>query len=273
MVRDERGYVTLLLLVLIGFGFLLSGGLISRIQPTTSTGTGRYVLADPPALIPHQTLQLGNLNFIFSAPPALCDPGSDYGDEPGILYAFLPGCSETVPANGIIKVWYTDEHALTLGKGPGVSAMPANRMLQNPQVGDKTARDSGNFQYYPSLFLTDITDDPTLKTGDAPTSGASGIPPSAVFGTWKALGEDDPNGSGFETLPTGADQFSSIPSVDLNTRTGERGTEEGFQAEILWNVSSLGLLPGHSYRAQFVIHDGDREGDIGLGCTTIIMSN
>ncbi len=265
MENREKGYVTLLLIILIAFGFLLSGGLMPLLQQAI-TSTDRYQLVDRPTFTPHNTLQFSTLSFVYNAPPVVCNPGSNFGDEPGILYAFMPGSSQSLTPGGQIKVWYTDEHALTLGKNPGVSPVPDTHVLSNPGVGDTTARDSSNLLYYPGLYITDITNDASSTAGDA-QNGGTGIPPSMVYGYWKALGDSDPNcGGGDCNLPAGADQFSSIPSADLNTNTGSRGTETGFQAEIIWNVDSLGLTPGHQYRAQFVIHDGDRDGDIGLGC-------
>jgi hypothetical protein len=47
---------------------------------------------------------------------------------------------------------------------------------------------------------------------------------------------------------------------------------EGYGAEAVWNVAELGLIPGHTYRLYFMVHDGDQNktgGDVGQGCTTI----
>jgi hypothetical protein len=276
MERNEKGYVTLLLVILIAFGFLLSGGLIPLLDQAP-TSKGRYVLVDSPTFPIHQTLQLATLNFLYSAPVTICIPGTDFGDEPNILYAFSPGCNETVSArDGLIKVWYTDEHALTLGANPAVSPWTTTRTLAYPNVGDRTARDADGFPYYPALFLTDITEDPTSTAGDA-QNGGTGIPPSLVYGSWKALGENDPSDRSinFDTLPAAADPLSSVPSQYINTNTGRRGTEKGFQAEIIWKVSDLPVMLGRIYRAQFVIHDGDMTwgADIGLGCTTILLTS
>ncbi len=274
MEKNETGYVTLLIVILIAFGFLLSGGLMALLDQTPANAS-HYVLVDPPTIRSFKTLQLATLNFLYTAPTTICIPGTDFGDEPNILYAFSPSCNETVStANGLIKVWYTDEHALTMGKNPGVSPWTNTRTIAYPNVGDKTARDSNGFPYYPSLFLTDITEDPTSTAGDA-QNGGTGIAPSLVYGSWKALGESNPRDSNinFNTLPAAADPLASVPIQYINTNTGSRGTEKGFQAEIIWKVSDLpALIPGRSYRAQFVIHDGDREGDIGLGCTTILLT-
>ena len=49
---------------------------------------------------------------------------------------------------------------------------------------------------------------------------------------------------------------------------------QGYGAEVRWDVSSLGLLPGHVYRMQFMVHDGDQNkagGDVGQGCATVFM--
>ncbi len=282
----------MLLVILIAFGFLLSGGLMALLDQIPA-GSKRYVLVQPSPFPPHKTLQLSTLMFMYNAPASICNPGSDFGDEPGILYAFSPGPNETIGPDGKLKVWYTDEHALTLGVNPGVTQMTATKTAIKPNVGDMTARDGTkfNFLYYPGLYLTDITDDPTSTIGDAQNAGTVGIPPSIVYGYWKAYGTNNPPFVGGDTktdrscstgtggtLPAAADQFSSIPTQDINTVTGWRGTECGYRAELIWNVNDLRfngqpLSPGRIYRAQFVIHDGDMTfgADIGLGCTCFVI--
>jgi hypothetical protein len=268
MERDKNGYVMVMILILIAFGLSLSGGLLSLAQQIPA-GATRYTLKNTPAASSDPTLQLRTLDFV-SIPP-VCNPGLNYGDEPGILYAFYPACDEQVAAGGKIKVWYTDEHALTMGSNPGVSPMPADgsMTLANPGVGDIAAKDQYGLPFFPGLYLTDITLDPNSTAGDA-QNGGKGIPPSMVYGTWKALGDPDPPGN--DSLPPGADQFSSILPKYINTNAGQRGHEPGFQAELIWNIDSLGLIGGHAYRAHFVIHDGDKTGDIGLGCITVMMN-
>ena len=47
---------------------------------------------------------------------------------------------------------------------------------------------------------------------------------------------------------------------------------EKYAAEVNWNANDLGLIPGHNYRLQFMVHDGDQNktgGDVGESCTTI----
>ena len=61
-------YVTLLLLVLIALGFVLSGGLIlSEESPPVGKITERHILVDKEASPPDQTLQLSTLDFITQA--------------------------------------------------------------------------------------------------------------------------------------------------------------------------------------------------------------
>ena len=54
---------------------------------------------------------------------------------------------------------------------------------------------------------------------------------------------------------------------------GGFGPNEGYTAELVWNLDSLGLTPGHIYRMQFMLHDGDQNksgGDAGEACVTMV---
>jgi hypothetical protein len=303
MDRDEKGYITLLLLVLIAFGFLLSGGLMALLDQAPAS-TSRYVLVDTTPYPIHKTLQLSTLSFTYSAPATICDPGSYTSDEPGILYAYMPSNIEHIGLGDQIKVWYTDEHALTLGSSGGDSTKPVStqttsKIIQKPNIlfGNMSLRDgtANNFLFYPALYLTDITDNETNIDGDAQKGLNNGIPPSIVYGYWKDYAQVDPdfigndnnpdaNGDKLGTLPIPpATPFNLIDSKYINTVTGDRGTEphpgqDGYQAELIWNVSDLTfngapLQSGKQYRAQFVIHDGDmtRGADVGVGCTCLTI--
>lgn len=49
---------------------------------------------------------------------------------------------------------------------------------------------------------------------------------------------------------------------------------EGYGAEVRWNVDLLGLQAGHTYRMQFMVHDGDQNktgGDTGEACTIVVI--
>ena len=49
-------------------------------------------------------------------------------------------------------------------------------------------------------------------------------------------------------------------------------TNQGYGVEARWNVNHLPLQPGHVYRMQFMVHDGDQTktgGDVGQACMTV----
>ena len=49
---------------------------------------------------------------------------------------------------------------------------------------------------------------------------------------------------------------------------------EGYGAEVRWDISKLGLLSGHTYRLYFMVHDGDQNksgGDAGQACGTVTI--
>lgn len=266
MRSSKNGYVAFLLMLLTAIGFLLSGGLLSLQQTVSGAATYKLVDSQIASQSAKHTLQMSTLKFVSA--PQKCDPGKNLGGEAGIIYAFSPEPGGIAAANGQIKVWYTDEWPVTLGKeSDGFAVTPQNseKKIANPQVGDLSAKDTSGFPYYPAIFLTDVTDDESNKSGDA-QNGGTGYPPSLVYGCWKPLGSMPPVQSNDCSLPSEADQFSSIPQKNL-ANLGH--TEQGYQAELIWNVNDLHLTPGRIYRAQFVIHDGDREGDIGLGCANI----
>jgi hypothetical protein len=272
---DEKGYISLLLVVLIAFGFLLSGGLLPLGQQAPSS-TAVYTLVNPPKPSPHQTLQLASLTFVLNT---TCNPGQLTSGEPDILFAAQPGPKDSASGTDSIKLWYTDEWALTLGEE--TTADPVSHMqkfpadtIVNPQVGDQT-RDRYGFPVFPALFLTDITDDPTNTSGDALNAGSRPISPSTVYGAWKTADGADPEPPNGTNLDTGGGIF---PAQRINGNGN--GGPQGYTAEVEWKISDLLLhdlvQPGHIYRAQFVVHDGDRGregGDIGLGCTTIQLSS
>src|SRR5947208_3299802 len=51
-------------------------------------------------------------------------------------------------------------------------------------------------------------------------------------------------------------------------------TNQGYGAEISWNISELNMIPGHTYRLYFMVHDGDQNktgGDVGQDCVFFVM--
>ena len=212
-------------------------------------------------------------------------------NESTVLVAIVP----TGGSYAKISVFYGDEHALTLGvrsvvvkSSSGttttdypVSALPSSALpsspgsVMNPQTGsnvlygDQAGLDPSWRPMWPALFITDITNDPNNRNGDWQYGGRP-YNPSAVYGTWKAAvrtvdttvspsvvtitPDGDPSKNNWD-LGTGADPLPSTV-----------GKNEGYGAEVVWN---LALIPGHSYRVQAMVHDGDQNkvgGDSGEAC-------
>ena len=218
-------------------------------------------------------------------------------NESEVLRTFSPTGAVTATPGLTIKLWYNDEHALTLGvrrvsvktkTGTAVTDYPLAALcstptagcgVTNPQVGttaldgDQAGTDTSTCAGYPdlcdrpmfpALFITDITTDPTSKAGDW-QSGGTPLPPNAVFGTWKAAVRTvDKTRS-----PTAVTVTPDPDPAKNNWNLGEGDPvpdatlrNEGYGAEVRWNVDALiaagQMVSGRAYRLQFMVHDGDQ---------------
>ena len=217
----------------------------------------------------------------------------------------LKGIVPTGGAIATVRVFYNDEHALTLGvrrvvvvgaTGSTTTDYPVSTLGTDPdnvfypQVGttatsgDQAGLDPSGRPMWPALFITDTTNNPNDTSGDW-QQGGTPYSPNAVYGTWKSAlitvtqgtsttvttPDTDPASNNWN-LGTGADAVpSSITSPTTTTTTGPgqpppAQNNEAYSAEIVWNLS---LLPGHTYRVQVIVHDGDQNkvgGDSGEGC-------
>jgi hypothetical protein len=247
-------------------------------------------------------------------PPPDCNCSLNYPDnsnlprsavifnESEILRKFAPDASNCL-YDGVVKLWYNDEHALTLGvnrvevKTSGgttitdypvatYSGTPSCITITNSNIGtivnsgDQSGNDvavGGGRPLRPQLFITDLTvNGATSRIGDW-QQGGIGINPNSVCGSWKAaVRKVDYTSSPFPkiTVTPAADpaknNWTGVPDVPPGGFASL--VNEGYGAECIWNVSSLGLIPGHSYRLQFMVHDGDQNktgGDVGQACTVI----
>jgi hypothetical protein len=195
-------------------------------------------------------------------------------------------CDMTASGGGtspaVIEVFYSDEHALTLGCATTtypVSALPANPgAVYYPQTGDPACTDTSGRPLRPVLFVTDITADPNCTSGDQ-QNGGKAYDPVAIFGTWKDATENgtigtpvtaDPTPMNYWNLGTGADPVTATATANCPctttscTQTSGR-TGRGYGAEMRFEV---GLVAYHSYRIQIMLHDGDQTqgGDSSEGC-------
>ena len=181
----------------------------------------------------------------------------------------------------MIQVFYSDEHAIPLGCETStypVTALSSNpQAAYYPQTGDPACVDTSGRPLRPVLFITDITADQTCTTGDQ-QKGGQAYDPVAIFGTWKSATESgtvgtpntgDPNPANSWSLGTGAD---TVPSAVTSQCGGGGGNcILGFCFGSSWGAElrfEVGLISGHSYRLQVMVHDGDqtRGADSGEAC-------
>jgi hypothetical protein len=207
-------------------------------------------------------------------------------NESEVLRAIQP--SGTWP-NGVVSLFYNDEHALTLGvrqvavktsAGTTTTDYPVSALAASPSAvtnpttgtnlltGDQSGLDASLRPMWPVLFLTDITADPTSKSGDWQQGGRP-VAPNAVFGTWKAAVRTVDKTTSPETVSIAPDADPAKNNWTLGTGSNTPPTgqkDEGFGTEARWNVA---LVPGRSYRIQVMVHDGDQNkvgGDSGEAC-------
>jgi hypothetical protein len=187
--------------------------------------------------------------------------------------------------NNTFDVWYTDEHALTLGVNQvttiaangtpttatytvtGMNADPG--YAANPAVGDQAATDPSGRPLMPSLYITDITNNPNSRSGDWQYGGTA-IAPGAVLGAWKSCAETI-SSTGAITMTVAADPAQNGTNLGAGADKPPPGlANSGYTAEVRWSLSDLAaagiLLPGHNYRFYVMVHDGDQNktgGDVG----------
>jgi hypothetical protein len=181
-----------------------------------------------------------------------------------------------------VEVFYNDEHALTLGCATAtdpVSPLSSNPdSVHYPQTGDPACVDTVGRPLRPVLFVTDLSADPSCTAGDLQKGGPA-YDPVAIFGTWKSATEGtgnvgtpataDPTANKWN-LGSGADPLPSTAGVAADAGMGPMmpmamTCNENYGAELRFEV---GLISGHSYRLQVIVHDGDQNkgGDSGEAC-------
>jgi hypothetical protein len=220
-----------------------------------------------------------------------------------------------------INAIYSDEHALTLGvrqnftnnKGVDVTTnftiatMTGN---MNPTPNNKTAKvigspfvdvgsplstaapftpvDGYGRPLFPSLFLTDLTAlGPNSTAGDW-QQGGSPIPPSALYGTWKAVQitldntKNPPKVTQNQDTDPSSNGTNFGPGAPVGTYPAGLSAQ-GYTTDVVWNLSNatvpttaatpVGYDASHAYRALFMVHDGDQNktgGDVGQACVNIV---
>ncbi len=227
--------------------------------------------------------------------------------ESEVLQAIFPGptnCGLTAFPSSI-KLWYTDEHAMTLGvrqvsvkkaSGTTVTNYPITPYtgtlnngvcVSNPlfgttiasgaQSGNDVALPDGNGRpLRPVLYVTDLTvNGATSRAGDW-QQGGIGHNPTSICGSWKGattLVDSTRNPVTYDVVPD-----ADPPKNHWNIGGGEAPpagvADDGYGTLVSWDVAQLGLIPGHTYRILVMVHDGDQNktgGDAGELCTTLVI--
>jgi len=167
----------------------------------------------------------------------------------------------------IVEVFYNDEHALTLGCATAshpVSPLSSDpNAVHYPQTGDPACTDTVGRPLRPVLYVTDITSDPSCNAGDM-QQGGHPYDPVAIFGTWKSATEEDGGVGTPAMMDPMSNKWTLGPGSDPVPSLAKTCTE-GYGTELRFEV---GLISGHSYRLQVMVHDGDQNkgGDSGEGC-------
>jgi len=206
--------------------------------------------------------------------------------ENEVLAAIQP---EGGAPQGTVRLFYNDEHALTLGvrsvvvKTAGGAAMmdyPVSALMSVPGMvtnaqlgttelmGDQSGLDQSLRPIWPVLYLTDITSDPQNRSGDWQQGGVP-TGPNDVFGTWKSAVRTVDKTVTPNTIVITPDKDPAKNMWDLGAGADPVPAglkSDGYGAEVRWTVA---IAKGHSYRVQVIVHDGDQNkggGDCGEAC-------
>jgi hypothetical protein len=203
-------------------------------------------------------------------------------NESEVLRAIRPSIDAS---GGIVSLLYGDEHAMTLGvrqvvvTGGATTEYPVSPLTTNPGsvlnpqtgtnalAGDESGLDPSLRPLWPVLYVTDVTKDPTNRAGDWQMGGRP-INPNAVFGTWKSAVRtvDKTTSPPTVSITPDADPAKNDWNLIVNDPVPAGIDNEGWSAEVRWGVI---FQPGHSYRLQVIVHDGDQNkvgGDSGEAC-------
>ncbi len=281
------------------FSSVSSPNLNSESGATNVEKTGDGIPETPP-------ISFTSTNCTIGYPRMSSNPATNIDfNESDVLAAFTPGGSISLVSGNSIAIWYSDEHAMVLGvrqvnvisaagtstsnyETSGLSSIPG--VQTNPHVGanaqeggvdtslcpgSTSAQDSCSRPMFPALFVTDITTDPSSVAGDW-QSGGIAIGPTAVYGTWK---------SAVKTVDLTVNPSRVAIAVDSNPAKNDwnlgagvpipsnaASIGEGYSSMVSWDITRLGLATGHTYRIQFMVHDGDQTkagGDVGENCVNL----
>jgi hypothetical protein len=261
--------------------------------------TGNIIqLPTPPQDFTASNCMLGYNYQIANAPT----PAQVIFNESDVLTAFSPATHIGLTPGLTVSLWYSDEHAMPLGVrhvtvvdvngGKTETDYPVSAMIANPDVvsnprigafaltGDQAGTDTSvctdhslrcGRPIYPAVFVTDITANASSQSGDW-QYGGNPIPPDAVYGSWKGVSRVVNHQTNTVQILVDNDPSPNNSNIGSGI-TAPAGTgSEGYSTVVSWDVSKLSLQSGHSYRIQFMVHDGDEHytgGDVGENCVNL----
>ena len=114
------------------------------------------------------------------------------------------------------------------------------------------------------MFVTDITNNADNRSGDWQQNGAVAYPPTKICGRWKAVVRtlDKTVSPAKVTITLDSDQVKNHWNLGSGSDSLAGGfgglLDEGYGAEVAWNLNQLPLVPGRTYRLYFTLQDGDQ---------------
>lgn len=181
------------------------------------------------------------------------------------------------PADYVIALMAGHATSSTTASAVGSPFVKEGRIgTTSDPVGLGNAVDGAGRPLRPGLYLTDLTvNGTTSKAGDWQMGNDSPVQPTALYGTWKGaiITIDNTKNPSVTTLVPKADPAKNHKVVGgAGTNPPAAAVDNGYSTDVQWTVGSLGLISGHAYRAQFIVHDGDQNnsgGDVGQACVNI----
>jgi hypothetical protein len=223
-------------------------------------------------------------------------PSSSFTESTVMRWAQINGQG----ANAKLVAYGNDEKGLLLGVNGATPMSSATQNGSNGQTGgasfhisnatggSTTATDPSGRVFYPALYITDVTAHPLtngtgvgdFQNGGTPRNLSGGQPfIDDVFGTWSTATVS--GGNYTVTAPPDKNNWNlgSNSDAPVGTTFAAMGNE-GYGAEVRWNVNKLtdsdghALKPGNTYRIQVIEHDGDQNksgGDAGEFCVALTI--
>jgi len=237
-------------------------------------------------------------------------PVTSSGGRAGVIFEESETLVDFQLTNGELVAFYLDEHPLTLGveaitvvtssgssstqtfdfttftgnqpycvQAPLIGATAFSGDYAPLDVATCTSQSNCGRPIPPALFITDITTNPGLTSGDWQNGGFP-LYPTKVCGVWKGATRTVnhqtsvisvvPDADPTNLAPTGWNVGSSLYNT---TKVVPQSNEWG--AIAAWSLQDLNLIPYHSYRFEVMVHDGDQVhtgGDAGLACINFFIS-